>query len=121
MNQERYWRNLLADEIKAEHDKVRLYYEKRGMNNGGMSNEEHTRLNIFLLCESIARTMKDSEEYIDTPDSVPDATPEVPTKPAKKTAAKKTAKKTTKKATPKDPVHNLVKDTPQQNEFGEIL
>ena len=76
MNQERYWRNLLADEIKAEHDKVRLYYEKRGMNSGGMSSEEHTRLNIFLLCESIARTMKNSqdaprEEIIPTPPPTP--------------------------------------------------
>ena len=73
MNQERYWRNLIADEIKAEHDKVKKYYQKKGMNTGGMSPEEHTRLNIFLLCESISRTMKNSqdaprEEIISTPE-----------------------------------------------------
>jgi hypothetical protein len=140
MNQERYWRNLIADEIKAEHDKVKTYYQKRGMNNGGMSPEEHTRLNIFLLSESIARTMRNSEEYVEnvshdtTPvfspnivePVVPDIninnivegetilSPEVSAKPVKKTAAKKTTRK-------KNPIQELVKDTPQQNEFGELL
>jgi IMP dehydrogenase/GMP reductase len=135
MNQERYWRNLIADEIKAEHDKVKKYYQKKGMNTGGMSPEEHTRLNIFLLCESISRTMKNSqdaprEEIITTPptphkvetdqlhsfieeqiadnqeipgqQTLDDIKPE-PVKPVQ------------------DPVRNLVKDTPYQNEFGEIL
>ena len=140
MNQERYWRNLIADEIKAEHDKVKTYYQKKGMNTGGMSPEEHTRLNIFLLCESICRTMKDSEEYVEdvfhnttpvfSPNTVepivPDIninntvesetilSPEVSEKPVKKTAAKKTTRK-------KDPIQELVKDTPQQNEFGELI
>ena len=130
MNQERYWRNLIADEIKAEHDKVKKYYQKKGMNTGGMSPEEHTRLNIFLLCESISRTMKNSqdaprEEIISTPepvedindfieeqmsldditikDVVPDLVPEVVSDPMP------------------DPIQSLVKDTPYQNEFGEIL
>jgi len=142
MNQERYWRNLIADEIKAEHDKVKKYYQKKGMNTGGMSPEEHTRLNIFLLCESISRTMKNSqdaprEEIISTPepvedindfieeqiealseeelegqmsldditikDVVPDLVPEVVPDPVP------------------DPIQSLVKDTPYQNEFGEIL
>lgn len=62
MNQERYWRNLIADEIRAEHDRVQSYYRKKGANSGGMSNEEHTRLNIFRLCESVARSMKESPD-----------------------------------------------------------
>lgn len=136
MNQERYWRNLLADEIKAEHDKVRLYYEKRGMNNGGMSPEEHTRLNIFLLCESIVRTMKDSQDAprLDTPNFTPAET-------VKATFSSSTVEPVvedneidgqismedispvpdfTPDNTP-DPVHSLVKNTPYQNEFGELL
>jgi hypothetical protein len=134
MNQERYWRNLIADEIKAEHDKVKKYYQKKGMNTGGMSPEEHTRLNIFLLCESISRTMKNSqdaprEEIISTPepvedindfieeqmsldditikDVVPDLVPEVVPDPVPDPMP--------------DPIQSLVKDTPYQNEFGEIL
>ena len=134
MNQERYWRNLIADEIKAEHDKVKKYYQKKGMNTGGMSPEEHTRLNIFLLCESISRTMKNSqdaprEEIISTPepvedindfieeqmsldditikDVVPDLVPEVVPDPMPDPMP--------------DPIQSLVKDTPYQNEFGEIL
>ena len=138
MNQERYWRNLIADEIAAEHDRVMTYYRKKGINSGGMSPEEHTRLNIFLLAESIARTMQgiqdapreiEDSKNIDPPDphkvesdeinnfvekqiadfneipgqrSIDDIKPE-PVKPVQ------------------DLVRNLVKDTPYQNEFGEIL
>lgn len=54
MNEQRYWRNLIGREIKAEHDRVKKYYSQRGMNSGGISSEEQTRLNIFLLCQSIA-------------------------------------------------------------------
>ena len=144
MNQERYWRNLIADEIKAEHDKVKKYYQKKGMNTGGMSPEEHTRLNIFLLCESISRTMKNSqdaprEEIISTPepaeqpvkeedindfieeqmslddiiikDVVPDLVPEVVPDPMPDPMPDSMP----------DPIQSLVKDTPYQNEFGEIL
>ena len=150
MNQERYWRNLIADEIKAEHDKVKKYYQKKGMNTGGMSPEEHTRLNIFLLCESISRTMKNSqdaprEEIISTPepvedindfieeqiealseeqlegqmsldditikDVVPDLVPEVVPDPMPDPVPDPMP----------DPIQSLVKDTPYQNEFGEIL
>lgn len=69
MDQQRYWRNLIADEIKAEHDRVKKYYMKKGMNSGGISTEEQTRLNIFMLCDSIIRTMKD----------IPDAPSKKPT------------------------------------------
>jgi hypothetical protein len=41
---------------------ITAHYQKKGMNTGGMSPEEHTRLNIFLLSESIARTMKNSQD-----------------------------------------------------------
>ena len=136
MNQERYWRNLIADEIKAEHDKVKTYYQKRGMNNGGMSNEEHTRLNIFLLAESIARTMKNSQDaprHIDPPISTPDPikvqsdeinnfieeqiadNQEIPGQQTLDDIKPEPVKPV------QDPVRNLVKDTPYQNEFGEIL
>lgn len=54
MDEQRYWRNLIGREIKAEHDRVKKYYSQRGMNSGGISSEEQTRLNIFLLCQSIA-------------------------------------------------------------------
>jgi len=137
MNQERYWRNLLADEIKAEHDKVKAYYQKRGMNNGGMSSEEHTRLNIFLLCESIARTMRNSQDAprLNTPDSTPAET-------VKATFSSSTVEPVVQPIVEEvitddnqidgqismedidpmpDPVHSLVTDTPYQNEFGELL
>lgn len=126
MNQERYWRNLIADEIKAEHDKVKTYYQKRGMNKGGMSSEEHTRLNIFLLSESIARTMKNSQ----------DAPRDIPTPPSSHKAEtdelhsfieeqiadlNEIPGQGTIEDVIKDDMRNLVKDTPYQNEFGEIL
>lgn len=144
MNQERYWRNLIADEIKAEHDKVKKYYQKRGMNAGGMSNEEHTRLNIFLLCESIARTMRNSQDAprdIPTPPPAPEIVD--PTKVqmdeindfveeqieglSEEEIAMEIPGQVTIEDVPTiediviDPVQRLVKDTPYQNEFGEIL
>lgn len=141
MNQERYWRNLIADEIKAEHDKVKTYYQKRGINKGGMSSEEHTRLNIFLLAESIARTMQgiqDAPREIVDSNNIP--TPPVPD-PIKvemdeinNFVEKQIADlneipgqqsiddiRPVDIAPIQDPVRNLVKDTPYQNEFGEIL
>ena len=170
MNQERYWRNLIADEIKAEHDKVKKYYQKRGMNAGGMSNEEHTRLNIFLLSESIARTMRNSQDAprdIPTPPPAPEIvdpveivdSPEIvdPTKvqmdeindfveeqieglseeivdsveqiaytmeiPGQVTIedVRTIEDVPTIEDIVIDPVQRLVKDTPYQNEFGEIL
>lgn len=54
MEEQRYWRNLIGREIKAEHDRVKKYYSQRSANAGGISSEEQTRLNIFLLCQSIA-------------------------------------------------------------------
>lgn len=139
MNQERYWRNLIADEIKAEHDKVKTYYQKRGMNKGGMSNEEHTRLNIFLLAESIARTMRNSQDAprditppISTPEIVDSVDPiKVEMDEINNFVEKQIAdldeipgQQTLDDIKPEpvaDPLRNLVKDTPYQNEFGEIL
>lgn len=143
MNQERYWRNLIADEIKAEHDKVKSYYQKRGMNKGGMSNEEHTRLNIFLLAESIARTMKNSQDAprdIEPPISTPDPhkveSDEINNFVEKQIAdfneipgqgtiedviAIEDVQIIQDSHDPIDPVRNLVKNTPYQNEFGELL
>ena len=56
MDEQKYWRNFIANEIKAEHDKVRKYYSKQGMNSGGITQEQQVRLNIFALCQSIAST-----------------------------------------------------------------
>lgn len=134
MNQERYWRNLIADELKAEHDKVKKYYQKKGMNSGGISPEEHTRLNIFLLCESIARTMKNSQ---DVPRDIP-APPsahKVETDQLHSFIEEQIADFNEIEDSMEipgqqtlddirqieDPVRNLVKDTPHQNEFGELL
>ena len=125
MNQERYWRNLIADEIKAEHDKVKKYYQKKGMNTGGMSPEEHTRLNIFLLCESIARTMRNSQDAprLTTPDPEPAKVEEVIEQPVIEEIDGQISMEDIDPLPDPvpDPVHNLVKDTPYQNEFGEIL
>jgi len=125
MNQERYWRNLIADEIKAEHDKVKKYYQKRGMNTGGMSPEEHTRLNIFLLSESIARTMRNSQDAprLTTPDPEPAKVEEVIEQPIVEEIDGQISMEDIDLLPDPvpDPVHNLVKDTPYQNEFGEIL
>ena len=141
MNQERYWRNLIADEIKAEHDKVKKYYQKKGMNTGGMSPEEHTRLNIFLLCESISRTMKNSQdaprEIVDSPeivDSVENiiATPVVSVDQQFQEVNDFVEEQILSEDLEIpgqgtiddiviDPIQSLVKNTPYQNEFGEIL
>jgi hypothetical protein len=136
MNQERYWRNLIADEIKAEHDKVKKYYQKRGMNAGGMSHEEHTRLNIFLLSESIARTMRNSQDAprdIPTPPPAPEIVDPVeivdPIKVqmdeinnfVEEEIAMEIPGQGTIDDIVIDPVQSLVKNTPYQNEFGEII
>jgi len=146
MNQERYWRNLIADEIKAEHDKVKKYYQKKGMNAGGMSKEEHTRLNIFLLSESIARTMRNSQdaprEIVDSPEivdsveniiappvvSVEQQFQEVNNFVQEQILSEEQIADTmeipgqgTIDDIVIDPVQSLVKNTPYQNEFGEIL
>ena len=134
MNQERYWRNLIADEIKAEHDKVKKYYQKKGMNAGGMSKEEHTRLNIFLLSESIARTMRNSQdaprEIVDSPENII-ATPVVSVDQQFQEVndfveeqiadTMEIPGQGTIDDIVIDPVQSLVKNTPYQNEFGEIL
>lgn len=53
MNDEAYWRNIIANEIAGERDKIKAYYQSRFPN--GMEQEHFVRLNIFSLCESIAR------------------------------------------------------------------
>lgn len=50
---ETYWRNRVGDEIVSQRDKVKSYYHKDGKE---MTDEQFVRLNIFSLCESIART-----------------------------------------------------------------
>lgn len=130
MNQERYWRNLIADEIKAEHDKVKKYYQKRGMNAGGMSHEEHTRLNIFLLSESIARTMRNSQDAprdIPTPPPAPEIVDSIKVQMdeinnfVEEEIAMEIPGQGTIDDIVIDPVQSLVKNTPYQNEFGEII
>lgn len=137
MNQERYWRNLIADEIAAEHDRVMTYYRKKGINSGGMSPEEHTRLNIFKLCESIARAMKESP---DAPQEKSTPTPQKSTQENLHSDTESTQEKTVEeeidelnsfieeqieefknKEVNEDIIRNLVKDTPRQNQFGEFL
>lgn len=48
---ERQWRNTIADEIKKEKDRVNKYYSAKGE----MTPEQFVRINIFSLCETIAR------------------------------------------------------------------
>lgn len=50
---ETYWRNRIGDEIAKERDKTKRYYQR---DKYGMTDEQFVRLNIFSLCESIART-----------------------------------------------------------------
>jgi hypothetical protein len=50
---ETYWRNRVGDEIALQREKVKTHYQR---NNDGMTDEQFVRLNIFSLCESIART-----------------------------------------------------------------
>lgn len=133
MNQEQYWRNLIADEIKAEHDRVMRYYRKRGMNAGGMTNEEHTRLNIFLLCESIARTIHntpDAPKLFTPAETVKEVFSPSTVEPVVADPAVQDNQITIHEAIndieedsiiEQDPVRNLVKDTPQQDEFGQFL
>lgn len=107
MDEQRYWRNIIAREIKSEHDRVHKYYSQRGINSGGISAEEQTRLNIFALCQSIVETYNE-----DIP-----AVSAQPPKERKPRVAKApdTIKSTPKKSTPK-------KTTPPiQNEFGEMI
>ena len=146
MDQERYWRNLIAEEISAEHDKVMRYYRKKGMNAGGMSTEEHTRLNIFKLCESIARTMKNSQDaprdIVDPPENIIKDVPTIATPVVSVDQQFQEVNDfveeqiqgqgtiddiviedvpTIEDVSTIDPIQSLVKNTPYQNEFGEII
>lgn len=104
------------------------------MNSGGMSTEEHTRLNIFRLCESIARAMKDSPDApadipkdvptVDIPPTFTSSTVEPMPEPVIEDIAPDTIiqETTIQEAIPTpDPIQKLVKDTPRQNQFGEFL
>ena len=130
MDEQKYWRNIIAREIKAEHDRVKKYYSNRSANSGGISAEEQTRLNIFALCQSIAETYNEdiapvnqaqkttkprAKKQAPAPEdvSVPVPTP-VPAPTSKKATPQPRA--STKKATPtKD------KGKALQNEFGELI
>jgi hypothetical protein len=50
---EAFWRNKIGDEIALEREKIKKYYQKNG---NKMTDEQFVRVNIFSLCESIART-----------------------------------------------------------------
>jgi len=50
---ETYWRNRVGDEIALQREKAKAHYQRL---NDGMTDEQFVRLNIFSLCESIART-----------------------------------------------------------------
>jgi hypothetical protein len=49
--EERAIRKIIADEIKAEKSRVQAYYSSKGE----ISPEQLVRINIFSLCEDIAR------------------------------------------------------------------
>jgi hypothetical protein len=49
--EERAMRNAIANEIKAEKTRVQAYYSSKGE----ISPEQFVRINIFSLCEDIAR------------------------------------------------------------------
>ncbi len=49
--EERAMRKIIADEIKEEKDRVKKYYQSKGE----MTPEQFVRINIFSLCEDIAR------------------------------------------------------------------
>jgi hypothetical protein len=48
---ERAMRKIIADEIRVEKDRVQKYYQSKGE----MTKEQFVRINIFSLCEDIAR------------------------------------------------------------------
>jgi hypothetical protein len=49
--EERAIRNMIANEIKAEKTRTQAYYSARGE----LTKEQFVRINIFSLCEDIAR------------------------------------------------------------------
>ena len=50
---EAYWRVQIADQIKAQRDKVEKFYARRGP----IGTEEARRIQIFAMAETIARTL----------------------------------------------------------------
>ena len=128
MDEQKYWRNIIAREIKAEHDRVKKYYSNRSANSGGISAEEQTRLNIFALCQSIAETYNEDIAPVNQAQKTtkPRAKKQAPAPedvsvpaPISAPIAKKATpqpRASTKKATPtKD------KGKALQNEFGELI
>lgn len=110
MDEQKYWRNIIAREIKAEHDRVKKYYSNRSANSGGISAEEQTRLNIFALCQSIVETYNEDIPAVSA-QPPKERKPRVAKTPEPIVAKKSTPKKSTpKKTTP-----------PIQNEFGEMI
>lgn len=139
MDEQRYWRNIIAREIKAEHDRVKKFYSKRGANAGGISPEEQTRLNIFALCQSIVETYntdipavsaqppkerkpRATSQAVDKPIAEPIVEPvaQAVVEPVEKPAAKPVTKSSTKPRTQKKTVPQPLTQ-PQQNEFGEFI
>lgn len=57
---EQYWRARIGEEIAMEREKTKKYYQR--LNPEGMTTEQFVRMNIFSLCESIARSKK--EEFV---------------------------------------------------------
>lgn len=124
MDEQKYWRNIIAREIKAEHDRVKKYYSQRGINSGGISSEEQTRLNIFALCQTIVETYNADippVSAVPPKERKPRAKkePEPVAEPVAETIAEptETMKKPAKKTTPK----KNIDPAPQQNEFGEMI
>lgn len=109
MDEQKYWRNIIAREIKAEHDRVKKFYSKRGVNSGGISAEEQTRLNIFALCQSIAETYN--------PDIPPVS--DTPPKERKPRVKKEVVESHEEKPIP--PKKSPPKPPALQNEFGEMI
>lgn len=136
MDEQKYWRNVIAREIKAEHDRVKKYYSKKGANSGGISPEEQTRLNIFALCQSIVETYN---EDIPPVSAVPPKTRKPRAKkvepviePVIEAAPEPTPEPTAEPVPEPEPVVEPVEDIDdfieqesievrKQNEFGEMI
>lgn len=61
---ETFWRARIGEEIAIERENTKKYYQR--INPNGMDREQFVRLNIFSLCESIARSKK--EDFVPTND-----------------------------------------------------
>lgn len=126
MDEQKYWRNIIAREIKAEHDRVRKYYSQRAANSGGISAEEQTRLNIFALCQSIVETYNEDISPVSAvapkPRAAKPRAPKEAPAPAPAPVPEPAPAPTPKPKAPRKPRVSKSPD-PQniQNEFGEFL